>query len=508
MRNNKSHTHHSSNDLDFVDLIDTVQSEKIQQLHHRNTIKLEIESKEKKADFFNEMIHIVFYYGNSDSTVSDNKSKCFKEWRIQRYRLTNDFLQQIINRLLSNTKEAGSVISYLRETVTGEIITPDNMQRLCRSQSSRSSKSRSANSDHVKYELFTSSRNQTIDVLKIKTNQSYRGGMKFILYNVPTHSQNSLHEVETDHIRHWIIDGILQEDQSIQKGKDDIVTLKATLDNTITLMRKFANESIMDEKGRFLKGKRAQKKREEKFLELQRKKEALYTKIDSQYQHLQYAKKNTIDKISLSILQHPNKTTWEFRFLGKYKDYFDEIILSKMNWNTSFMYANSSIDSLKDENSRFEDDDFLVDSYGISIKRLEDGFGCFHNKLARDYSDDINVMRNHESHVDAYLGSYQDGNKNGVGIEYSKGGIYVGEMAQDLPCGVGCHIAKDGDVISGSYEINPVFPGKTESKRPNLYTRSSAAGHHNIQFSDGAFYSGEMMNGRISGSGIYVSSQG
>ena len=51
----------------------------------------------------------------------------------------------MINRLLSNTKEAGSVISYLRETVTGEIITPDNMQRLCRSQSSRSSKSRSVN---------------------------------------------------------------------------------------------------------------------------------------------------------------------------------------------------------------------------------------------------------------------------------------------------------------------------------------------------------------------------
>jgi len=75
-------------------------------------------------------------------------------------------------------------------------------------------------------------------------------------------------------------------------------------------------------------------------------------------------------------------------------------------------------------------------------------------------------------------------------------------MKQDQPHGNGKLVSKDGDVIRGK------FSRSTSGNWPNRYERSLPTGQNKIQFSDGAFYEGMMENGEISGSGVYVSSQG
>ncbi len=498
-----------------VDLIDTVQNETIHKLlRQQDSVKLENEAYERKKKFFQEIIHIHFkydsHYGgdissvveendkgdngdNGDNNHNDNQKE-EKEWRVPRFRLTQEFVQQLVDRLVHNTHEAGSTIAYLRESQTGEVVIPEDMQKLCRSSSSSLS---------VYYDLFVSQPNKTLDVMKTQRD-CYRGGMKFLLFNVPLHSQNTLHQVKSHHIRHWIMDGILCEEPSIMKKKQKIVEIQRNLDYTINRMKKIADEPMFNEKGYELKGKKAEKKREEHYLLLQRDKDEFHNHIDELFEELYQAKKQIISKIYLSILQHDDdKSTWEFMFVGEDKEYFDNIILQKKNWDTSYMYADSNIDIMNLTNSN-SDSEYLVDSAGILIKRLEDGFGCYHRR--NHVSDDD--KRDCDSHVDAYHGTYKDGDKSGYGILYTKSSIYGGKMKNNQPCGHGTLITNVGDVWSGSFNNDLLVNPNLKEKRRNRYARSSPNGQHDIRFADGSFYSGTIENGEITGYGVYVSSKG
>ena len=465
-----------------VDLIGGVQNNTVDKLVERDAIKNQIETEERKKKFFNETIHIKLKYGKN------NNNEKTKEWRIKRFRLTNEFLQQSVDRILSLTDESGAIIAYLKESGTGEVVIPDEIQMSCRSNTSTCS-----------YDMFLTQPNKTRDVLK-SNNNGYRGQMKFMLHNVPLQSQNSMHELKSDHVQNWIIDGVLCEDPAIREKENRIKVIKNNLDLTIRRMGRVADEPAVNERGHILTGKKAEKKREEKFVLLQKEKDMLYNQLDEVIIALKESKKEVVEKVNISIVQHiDDRTTWEFMFTGEAREYFDDIVVTKNNWNTSFMYANSQISSFSNDYS-IPDSEYLVDTGGVLIERLEDGFGCFHKRNL----DTMGEIRDHNSHVDIYHGTYRDGKKSGFGVLYRSAGIYGGEMKNDQPCDNGTLVTKDGDVLRGQF--NPCTV--TSDKRPNRYTRSLPNRENEVQFSDGAFYKGSMKNGIITGNGIYVSSEG
>ncbi len=478
-----------------IDLIDSIQNDTIKKLTERDAIKNQTQSEEQKKKFFYETIHIQLRYGkrltNEDNNdeKEENKNEKVKEWRIQRIRLTIAFLQQLVDRLLHSTHESGATVAYLKESQTREIIIPNEMQKLCRSGSSCS------------YELFLSLPNKTKDVMtrnkKCKVGY-YLGQMKFVLHNVPIYSQNSMHEVKKNHIQNWITDGILREDPTVRQKENSYSGIKESLENIVRRMVRVPDELMLDERGRTLTGKKALLKREEKFSLLQREKDKLIFQQDEALDSLQETMSKVVDKICLSIVQHEDRTCWEFMFTGQHREYFDNIVVNKINWNTSFMYADSRIGLLQANDYSDPSSEYLVDTGAIIIERLEDGFGCFH-KRAPDLEHEI---RNHNSHVHVYHGTYRNGNKSGFGILHSSAGIYGGEMEKDQPNGYGTTVSKDGDVIRGQFSIH------TFGNRPNRYSRSLPTGQNEIQFSDGAYYKGQMVSGEISGSGIFISSQG
>jgi hypothetical protein len=479
-----------SNPSTDVDLIDSVQNNTIKKLTQRDTINIQIQSEKRKKEFFHETIHIKLKYNDSskkDANEIGEDNVKEKEWRIQRFRLTNQFLQQSVDRLLFSTNESGAIIAYLKESETGEIIIPDDMQRLCRASTSNSY-----------YDAFLSLPNKTKDVLKSNYN-AYRGQMKFMLHNVPLYSQNSIHEIKSEHVHNWIIDGILREEPGVQKNENEIKGIKNKLELIIKRMRRIADEPMLNERGQYLTGKKAEMEREEKFMLLQSEKEALHIQYDEALESFKNAKKKVVHKVCVSIVQHEDKTTWEFMFSGKDREHFDNIVVNKKNWNTSFMYTDPEATLFSDGYS-ISDSEYLVDTGGILIERLEDGFGCFHKRN----TDSEKELKSYNSHVDSYHGTYRNGEKCGYGVLYTCAGIYGGEIKKDQPFGNGVFVSNDGNILSGQFDI----PMSTPDRQPNRYTRSVPNGQNEIQFSDGAFYKGMMTNGEITGPGIYVTSQG
>ena len=497
-----------------VDLIDEVRRSTINKLSKRDEINNKKLSEEQRRKFFLEPIHIFLKYGQGSKQIEVDEeeakdstsqvgSQKLKEWHIQRIRLNPDFLQQLVDRLLHPTEESGAIIAYLKEVETGQIILPHDMQRICRAYVASVLRDKRPNTRSCSYELYLSRPNKIKDVLD-DTNDiaAYQGQMKFVLHNVPLQSQNSLHEVKTIHIQNWIVDGILHEDQDVRKTENRIKSIMKSLESKRRQIERLSDEPVFNDRGQELAGKKAQTKREEKYDILKEEKDTLHVQYDEALENLKETKMKVLKKIDMTVIQHDKKETWEFAFHGEHRKSLDDLVVKKRNWNTCFMYADPTLDLLDGDFVSLTDKEYLVDSAGISIERLENGFGCFHKRM-----DDAKGFKNcTHSHVYAYHGTFLNGKKNGNGILFSLDGVFAGKMYEDMPYDKGVFISKDGDVIHSNFSppTHPTPPGI----RVNPYAKSVPHGHCRVQFSDGAYYEGQMKNGMIHGKGTYISSNG
>jgi len=65
---------------------------------------------------------------------------------------------------------------------------------------------------------------------------------------------------------------------------------------------------------------------------------------------------------------------------------------------------------------------------------------------------------------------------------------------------------ENGDVWKG--EFGHSMNSNNDSKSHNIYARGLPNGLMSVSFSNGAFYEGEVKDGEITGSGVYVSALG
>ncbi len=496
-----------------VDLIDDIRRNNISKLSKRQEINDKKLSEQQRRNFFLETIHIYLKHGRSknddkDELVNDEakvEGQQIKEWRIQRIRLNPNFLQEIVDRLLHSTDESGAIIGYLKEKESGQIILPDDMQRDCRSYITNTANAQQVKSHSYSYQLFLARPNKTKDIMGGNDNGTpcYRGQMKFVLHNVPLQSQNSLHQVKAIHVQNWIVDVILSEDVEVRRSENKIKSIMNAIETKRRELERVSEEPMLNEKGQELVGKKAQMKRQERYELLQREKDTLHVQYDEALDNLQEVRRQVLKKISMTLVQNEDKSTWEFVFLGKSRESLDNLIVKKQNWNTSFMHADPNVDLLSGNYQSVPDKEFLVDSAGISIERLENGFGCFHQRIPND----LDTLKNStESHIYAFHGTYHNGKKCGHGILFSDDGVYGGKIEENKPRGDGVIISKDGDIIRSIFD-SPTLQTSVRN-RVNPYLKGVPHGTCSIQFSDGAYYEGQVEQGVIHGQGTYVSSSG
>lgn len=118
-----------------------------------------------------------------------------------------------------------------------------------------------------------------------------------------------------------------------------------------------------------------------------------------------------------------------------------------------------------------------------------------------------------------YTGEWRLGAKHGRGVEYTNVGFYDGEFVENARCGAGKFVFGTGTSCVGTfgrpgrtYEYSKRCRGRAYSPsllNPDAFRESVAQGDAmRVTFPDGAHYEGEMVDGRITGSGKYTSSTG
>ena len=453
-------------------------------------------------------------------------------------------------------------LAYIRDFDTGQVILPRDMRRLCQPKPSsyyvvKKSSCRvqdycGGSHSHSNFHsnlIPSQSQSQSHHHASNMGDYYYQGDTKFILRNVPTSTQNGIHPVHKQDVQNWIIHCIVEDDNDVQKSNQQISQLSKQLQELAQTIKHMSGKPMYNDKGKQITGDKAWNEREIQFQDLSNQRDSVQLQYDAMlYQrdqmrldktklihfNLKTATTDTAITTSKPEEYSLDHTTWIFEFLGANKEYYEDIVLQKHDWNSISMHVNpihsttgnttitTTTNAMKDEpQNSTSDANFLVDMSGIVLQRIKDGYGVqftihnMHDKNKHENHKDTpsNVSRrlqmqpNHK--MDLYQGMFIEGKRSGFGISFNDDGIYFGQVDENFPCGKGTLYTVTGDTIEGSFErITKEDAAIPSALGENPYLRGLPHGQCTICFADGSFYEGNVKDGIIDGNGIYINALG
>lgn len=454
---------------------------------NRSNLKAEERIREERKAWYNEVIvlHIL------DADTQKPRDGC--TWKLPRYRLSQEFLQGLVNRSPASSDKNGCEISYVQDS-KGEIILPTQMKALCKRHPE-------------KYYIVCKKASRVFDV---KHNINYEGDMKFVLHDVPRRSRDEKHEVTSEDIRRWVVNNIVEEDPIIQRLKKKVESLKASIDRITVDIKDTPTRPIFKKNGTPIRGKKADTERDVIFRKLNSEKMEIRSKYEDAIDNFERMRNERLEKLGVEIYEAEEKaydvshrTAWMIEFTGVHKEYHEHLALSKADWNSCplrvgydpIQIAEKNAASLTDHVGGFvSETEGLVDMGGVSIQRLENGYGNYH-RIAEDV-----LPRDCDEGVEYYHGCWKDGVMDGYGIIYTSSGVYSGVVRDGKPCGEGCMNYADGDRLTGNF--------RKRGSKTNPFTRGLPDGKASISFGDGSYYEGAMVDGEITGCGTYIDASG
>ena len=431
-------------------------------------------------------------------------------FNIQRKNLTSSHLENLINHtiVVRGINEAYS-LAYVREFDTGEIILPQNMQSLCKALPS----------------WYQAVQKKKLNVDDSLQHTNYEGDSKFIVKGIPQKTQNEQYMVTNDDVRNWIIMAIVNDEVEIRNYDKKLSKLSEDLQGMAKCMKLIPTKPIYNKKGKEIIGAKASVEREKEFHELSDR----YSLAKIQHDTISKKRKTTIQEksnliqfsISTAEANHrKNQKHYIIEFYGHNKDYNENILLKKQDWNSIPLFVSTSKARKEKETvQNHRDSEFLVDMSEISLERMKDGFGVSYSmqnpnimlksKLDTNENDSPQNKKLEQIHkFDLYYGMFENGKKSGYGIVYNDEGIYFGEMKENLPCGKGTLYCANGDRIKAYFRINDKGKEFQSDYGKNPYLRGLPDGKCSICFTDGGFYEGFMSDGMITGDGVYIDALG
>ena len=425
---------------------------------------------EERRKFLNEVITL---------TLKKSKAAACATWKVSRFRLDVDFVNNLIQRSFSPA--TGVTLAYLKTLQEkgkkgshGGIILPQDMVRLCRK--------------NEVYEIVI----KEPKTIEMPSQSTYKGGVKFLLRNVPSFSQNNLYPVRIEHLVHWIKESILKEEPKLKEMLLKIETLKKSLSKVTSKLEELCSSPIVDSKGDVIVGKEAERIRSQNYNRILQDRLDLRSDLEEANNSKSKLYQQQYKELEV-IVKECKVGEFSVTFCGFKKEYYEDVFKSKSDWNTTLLFASpENVDLAKDNE---QDSEYLVNTGEMSICCVEHGFGCFQKS-----NDESNV---HSSAI-CYLGTYEDGLFHGSGLLYDSDCIYAGSFNRGKKSADGMLLTKDGDVLRGDFaavESKPVH-------KNNRYAKGLMSGKGTISFADGAIFEGELRNGNITGNGIYISSKG
>ena len=223
-----------------------------------------------------------------------------------------------------------------------------------------------------------------------RDDKHYSGDLRILLQNVPLHSTNEKHDVRMEDIRAWVMFGIIEEDDYVQKFVRKVAHLKKALALMEKRIVKQATDKIYDDRANEMTGHKADLERMERYLELSREKEKIEAEHDHSVQEVEKTMKQRfasnltvrrgrVDKLS-------DRCTWIVEFGGINKKRFEDMVAHKTDWNGIRLAVGTSKQDpytcrgmVPDGSKPYIPDfsEYLVNMHGVRITRLEDGFGTY-----------------------------------------------------------------------------------------------------------------------------------
>ena len=506
-------------DPDFLSLVETNRFE--QSKTDPTSTKANARLAERKKAFWHEMICLRLASPLSDEN-DGGLPGAMETWNIPRFRLTEDFLHETVNRSRPSSSPM-LLVSHIHCPTSNAVILPSDLQAQSKPSTVYDIVVRCA-IQVEKGGVLASSRGDSY----------YKGDLLFLIKNVPGLSKSEKYEVVTGDIHRWLINGAVTRLETIQIHLTKVQNLRKALQRLEKDIKNIHETQMYNEHGRAITGSPLKEARNAKFKYLQKEQQGVEGLLEKAVQSYEATRAHHFAACSLLVVEHSDKSatgklSFSVKISGKKKEFYTKLISDKTDWNLVPMYATGDrATRLKSKKKSKEIAVFTtiaeadraehwVDVGAASIEILPDGFGvheAFHafDPFTTDVRGDSNVTKSYHR---VFHGFFQDGQYQ-KGTLHSDACIFSGTFLSNEP-----HEGKmkysDGIVLDGSFLSRQVFQSRTthsvESLNdeeeesplgPNPYLRGLPDGNAmRIQFKDGASYEGEMCHGRVSGQGVY-----
>jgi hypothetical protein len=348
-------------------------------------------------------------------------------------------------------------------------------------------------------------------VLSVVGDSYYRGDMIYLIKNVPKFSKSKQYEVSTNDVHQWLINGAIDEIESVQMLSAKVSSMQQTLQQLETDINSIHLKPIYNEQGRAIMGSQLHDAREVKFKSLQDEKKQSQRRLLEAEQSLESERARHFSACSLLITQRGLDAAGNVSFSvnlgpeGKKRDYYSDLISKKTDFCSAPMYATLDVmaDCKQKSNmpiknvGKTDRAEHVVDVGSVSVIMLPNGFGVHEAFVTSVKTDEDGGARSHHRIFHGHLrdGAYHEGTL------HSDSGVYSGAFQSNEPCGQGKMKYVDAIIITGGFALSTAEDDSPLG--PNPYLRGSPHGDVQIQYRCGASYEGEMRRGRVTGNGMY-----
>ncbi|GMI20412.1 hypothetical protein TrRE_jg10555, partial [Triparma retinervis] len=390
----------------------------------------------------------------------------------------------------------GCLMEFLRDSSGVDLIWPSQMQSAC-------------NPKPFSYYVVKKFVTEGYDA---QEDDHYTGDLRVMMKDVPMKTENEKYMVKMEDVRAWVLSGVVEEDSYVTKYTKKVAKLAKAMEILTKRIKTTANHPVFDDKGNEVLGSTADKEREDRYLEMSREREKVEEEHDKTKHELEVAMSQRIaskcELVRGNVDEASGRCTWKVIFNGINKERFENLVAHKTDWNGIRLaigrgdrepYTGRGV--IPDGSKPFVPDlrEFLVNMHGVKVTRLEDGFGTY-QELDRQ-STNIRGKR-----FQYYHGTFREGQKQGYGIWYTDEGIYSGQVHNNQPEGKGRMDYANGDNLTGEFKVRKDHKNSLLGENP--YARGEPNGMCTRTFADGSFYSGEMYDGCVTGTGTYINAMG
>ena len=356
------------------------------------------------------------------------------------------------------------------------------------------------------------------DNYDILEHTNYEGQIVFQLSRVPLKCKDELTVVNESILREWILFAIAEEDphsRPFYKKIEDTNTAIKAIEKKI---KGVAKMQFFEANGDAMSPEKQEEERNaiyEIFANERAQGDARLRQIKQGLEnHLLWRSRIGMKFEQAEIDENTSTATWHIRFYGTADaQEMEDLLIKKRDWSGIKLCAGQSSPPLPilvtrgripDGTKNELDPNYTIlniNMAGCRISRVPHGVGTYKVAEKKDltFSGD---------HFEIFYGDYELGKKVGRGIEVNDTGIFNGRYVNGDRSGPGRFDLADGTCITGTFNVLQRFDIPENDTFQNPYREGDPQGIVDILFADGAWYRGEVKNGRIHGQGEYESAFG